>query len=144
MPTTFRHDLVAGIVTMLNRVKTAHPDLLLAVYPARPEGFPDLPCAFVDSRPESIKQDVDTRTRLISLSFVVVRRMTTNAEAMAAFDILVDYIVDAVTADPQFGTTGIHPGDFTVADEELTYGEDYYFASVRFSLANISILEPRA
>lgn len=143
-PSTFRHDIVAGLVTMLNTVKTANPTLLLAVYAARPEGFPDLPAAFVDSRPENVRQDSGTRTRLMSPSIVIVRRLTNNAEAMAAFDVLVDLVTDAITANPQFATDTIHPGEFSIADEEYDYGDDYKFAAVRFSLSNISIMEGRA
>lgn len=141
-PSTFRHDLVAGIVSMLNGVKTAHPTLLVAVYPARPESFPDFPCAFVDDRPEAVTQDEGTRTRNMTMSFLVVRRPTTNAETMAANDVLIDYIVDAVTANPQYGTTGMHSGNFTVAGEETPIG-DFLFPAVRFTLTGITIMEGR-
>jgi hypothetical protein len=141
-PTTFRADIAAGIEAVLNAFKTTHPDLLLAVYRARPESLPDLPAAFIDSRPETITHDSGTRTRTMAPSVVVVRRLTNNAEAMATFDTLVDLMVDAFTASPQFTSNTIWSA-MTVADEEYDYGGEYLLAAVRFSFGNVSIMEGR-
>ena len=142
MPTTFRNDIAAGIETVLNTFKTANPDLLRAVYRARPESFPDFPAAFVENRPESIGHSQGVRTRTMQPSVVVVRRITNNAEAMAAFDVLVDKLVDTFTANPQFAPGTIWD-EMTVADEDYPFG-DYDFAAVRFTFGDVSIMEGRA
>lgn len=142
MPTTFRTDQVTGIVAVLDGVKAAHPTLLLAAYPARPEGLPDLPCAFVENRPETIRHDSGTRTRTMSPSVIVVRRPTDNRETMLAFDALVDILVDAFTASPQFAPNTIW-SDMTVSDEDYPVGDDYILPAVRFTFPNVSIMEGR-
>jgi hypothetical protein len=141
-PTTFRTDIVTGLLAMLNGIVTAHPTLLIRAYRARPEGFPDLPCAYIDGRPEAVQQDTQTRTRLMAPQIVIVRRITNNDEAMTAFDTLVDYVVDAITANPQFAAGTMHRGTFTVTDEDAPFG-DYDLAAVRITLTNISIMEGR-
>jgi hypothetical protein len=140
--TTFRTDTVAGILGVLNAYITAHPAELLRAYPARPESLADLPAAFIENRPESITHDSGTRTRTMSPSVVVVRRITDNEEAMTAFDSLIDGLVDAFTAVPQFAADTIWSA-FTVADEEYAFG-DYIFAAVRFTFTNITAMEGRA
>jgi hypothetical protein len=141
MATTFRNDIAAGIETVLTTFRTAHPTLLLGVHRARPESFPDLPVAYIDHRPEAITHSQGTRTRTMQPSVVVVRRITDNAETMAAFDTLVDLLVDAFTASPQFAPDTIWD-QLTVADEDAHFG-DYDFAAVRFTFGDVSIMEGR-
>jgi hypothetical protein len=141
MATTFRTDIAAGIETVLVAFRTANPTLLLGVHRARPESFPDLPAAYIDGRPESITHSQGVRTRTMQPSVVVVRRITNNAEAMAAFDTLVDLLVDAFTAVPQFATGTIWD-QLAVADEDAPFG-DYDFAAVRFTFGDVSIMEGR-
>jgi hypothetical protein len=135
MATTFRTDIAAGIEAVLVAFRTANPTLLLGVHRARPESFPDLPAAYIDHRPEAIT------TRTMQPSVVVVRRITNNAETMAAFDTLVDLLVDAFTASPQFAPDTIWD-QLTVADEDAPFG-DYDFAAVRFTFGDVSIMEGR-
>lgn len=141
MPSTFRTDIVTGIEAVLLGVQAAHPTLLLAVSRARPEGFPDLPAAYIDTRPERITHDSQIRSRIMTPTVVVVRRITDNVEAMVAFDVLVDILVDAFTAVPQFAAGTIWD-ELEVADEDAPYG-DYDFAAVRFTFGNVSIQEGR-
>jgi hypothetical protein len=141
MSTTFRSDIVAGIASVLTTFQAANPDLLRAVHRARPESWPDLPAAYIENRPETITHDSGTRTRTMSPSVVVVRRITDNDEAMAAFDTLVDLLVDAFTAAPQF-TSGTIWSRMEVADEDAPFGE-YDFAGVRFTFPDITIMEGR-
>jgi len=139
---TFRADTTAGIVTVLNGVIAAHPTLLLRAYPSRPANVTvDLPAAFVENRPETVSHDSQTRTRLMTPSVIVVREYTDNAEAMAAFDILVDFLVDAFTAAPQF-STGTIWDTFTVADEEYVIG-DYLYPAVRFTFSDVTSMDGR-
>lgn len=142
MATTFRTDIVTGLLAVLNGVVAANPTLLIRAYRARPEGFPDLPAAYIDGRPEQITQDSQVRTRIMAPEIVIVRRITNNDEAMAATDTLVDIIVDAITANPQFATGTIHRGSFTVTDEDAPFG-DYDLAAVRIRLTDVSIQEGR-
>lgn len=141
MATTFRNDIAAGIASTLTAFQTANPDLLRAVYRARPESMPDLPAAWIDGRSESVGHSEQVRTRTMTVSVVVVRRITNNAEAMAAFDVLVDRLVDAFSAVPQFATGTIWD-QMSIADEDAPFG-DYDFAAVRFTFTNISIMEGR-
>jgi hypothetical protein len=141
MPTTFRSDIAAGIEAVLVAFRTANPTLLLGVHRARPESYPDLPAAYIDNRPEAITHSQGVRTRTMQPSVVVVRRITNNAETMAAFDTLVDLLVDAFTAAPQFTADTIWD-QLTVADEDAPFG-DYDFAGVRFTFGDVSIMEGR-
>ncbi len=141
MPTTFRNDVSAGILSTLNTFIAAHPTLLIRAFRARPESYPDLPCAYIENRPEVITHDSGTRTRLMNPSVVVVRKITNNAEAMAAFDVLVDLLVDAFTAVPQFASDTIW-SRMSVDDEDAPFG-DYDFAAVRFTFSEVSIQEGR-
>lgn len=142
MATTFRSDIAAGILTTLNTFIAAHPTLLLRAYRARPENITvDMPAAFIDARPETVNHDSQIRTRIMSPSVVVVREYTDNPEAMAAFDTLVDLLVDAFTAVPQFASTTMWDS-FTVADEEYVIG-DYLYPAVRFTFSDVTIQEGR-
>ena len=142
MATTFRTDVADGLLAVLNTFITANPTLLKRAYRARPSGFPDLPAAYIADRSEDITHDSGTRTRTMSgLSFMVVDEITDNLETMARFDTLIDLLVDAITASPQLGTTGIW-SRLTVTDQEVEYG-DYVLKGVRFAFPDISIMEGR-
>ena len=143
MTTTFRADTVAGIKAVLDAFVAAHPTLLLRAYSARPESFPDLPCAYVDYRSEAINHSQGVRDRQLNgLSFKVVDRITNNDETMQRMDILVDALIEHLTAYPQLGgTVGIWIR-LTVTDEDAPFG-DYDFFGVRFGFPDISIQEGR-
>ena len=139
--TTFRNDIAAGIYAVLNTYATANPDRLQRAYRARPTGLPDLPAAFIDSRPERVTHGESIRTRTMAPTVVVVRNASDNLEDAEAFDILVDALVDAFTASPQFATGTIWD-EMTVADEEYPVG-DYLLPAVRFTFGDITIMEGR-
>lgn len=141
MATTFRTDIADGILAVLVAFRSANPSLLTGVHRARPSSFPDLPAAYIENRPESIGHSMGVRTRTMSPSVVVVRRITDNAETMAAFDTLVDLLVDAFTASPSFAAGTIWD-EMTVSDEDAPFG-DYDFAAVRFTFDDITIMEGR-
>ena len=142
-PTTFRTAIGDGILAVLDGYKAAHGELLRRTSRARPTNIAaaDLPAAFIDARPETVSHSEGIRTRIMSPSVVVVRRPTDNLEDMAAFDSLVDGLMDAFTAVPQFAPVTIW-SDMTVADEEYEIG-DFLLPAVRFSFPNISIMEGR-
>jgi len=140
--TTFRRDVGDGIMTVLNGVIAAHPTLLLRAYRARPSNITtDMPAVFIDNRPEVVTHDSGTRTRLMSPTVVVVRAPGDNAEAMLAMDILVDYLADAFTAQPQF-VAGTMWDTYTIADEEYAIG-DYLYPAVRFSFGDVTQMDGR-
>jgi hypothetical protein len=142
MPTTFRADTSEGIYQVLAAYAAAHPDQLVRAYRARPANIAqDLPCAFPDSFPESVSHDSGLRTRIANPSVVIVHAYTENAETAAAFDVLVDGLMDAFTAVPQFMPNTIWDR-CTIEDFEETVG-DYLFPAVRFTFQNVSIMEGR-
>ena len=143
MTTTFRADIRAGLVTVLQGFKTANPTLLGSVLSARPEGFTgDYPVAFVDSQPEDIVHDSGTRTRTMTAVVAVVAEKTLNAEEQARFDILVDTLLDYFTANPHI-ITGTIWDRMRVEDYAEVIGEQYR-PGVRFGFENLSIQEGRS
>ena len=144
MPTTFRQDIVAGLVTILDGFKTANPTLLRHTFSARPPGFnTDLPCAFVGPRPETATHSQGIRTRTLSgLSVSFVDRLTDNAETMTRMDVLVDAFADYLTARPHV-IPGTIWNTWTVIDEQLDIGDGRALQVVTFTLPDLSISEGR-
>jgi hypothetical protein len=139
--TTFRSDVCDGILAVLNTFIAANPTLLLAAYRARPSGFPDLPAAYIAERSEDILHDSQTRTRTLTTSVLVVDQISDNAETMQRFDTLVDALIDAFSAAPQFSTTGVW-SRMSVADEQVDFG-DYVLTGARFTFPDLTIMEGR-
>ena len=143
MATTFRSDVADRLVTVLTAYQTAHPTLLKRVYRARPAGSPDVPYAFIGDRSESITHTQGTRTRIVDgLSFVVVDKISDNAETAQRMDTLVDGLVEHLTSYPQLGATDSIWSRLRVTDEDYPFG-DYDLTSVRFAFPDISIMEGR-
>jgi hypothetical protein len=146
MPSTFRTDITAGLVTILDAFIAANPTLLRRSERARPASVVgDLPIAFVDTRPESIVHDSGTRTRTMTPSVLVVNSIGDNAETVIAFDSLVDKLVDHFTDYPHITPNTIW-SSMSVDDETYSEGEEFvrYFHAVRFSFGNVSIQEGRS
>jgi len=141
MPTsTFRVDLVAGVTAMMNAYIAANPTKLLLHYRSLPAQFQDLPCSYLDVRPETVSHANGLRDRVTTPSIVVVTRLTDNGETTDIHDILVDSLLDWFTAYPHI-VTGTVWSDMTIADEAV--GTDNQFVGTRFSFGNISIAEGR-
>src|SRR5512146_2492632 len=99
--TTFREDVRAGIVSTLTLWKTANPTLIRKVWQVRPESFTlgDLPCVVIGNMSESISTMNGIRQRqLDSFTVDVVDRTPENAEAAARMDVLIDGLLDYLTA----------------------------------------------
>ncbi len=95
MTTTWRQDLVAALVAILQDEQTANPTLLRKVYSSRPGSFGETPAAYVGARHETITHDAGTRTRQFgNLTFVVVDSYRDNAQTGDLLDELVDNLVD--------------------------------------------------
>lgn len=98
MATTFRSDIVAALVTILQTTATAHPTLLRKVHSSRPGSFAELPVAWVGPRSEDITHDSGTRTRTFSGLTVTVADNYSTESGPDRLDDLVDILVDAFTA----------------------------------------------
>ena len=140
MPTTFRVDLVAVVTTMMAAYIAANPTKLVRHYRSLPAQFSDLPCSYLDVRPETVKHANGLRDRVTNPSVVVVTRLTDNGETTDIHDVLVDSLADWFTSYPHI-VTGTVWDEMTIADEAL--GEDSQFVATRFTFANISIAEGR-
>lgn len=140
MTTTFRRDVVAGASTMMAAFITANPTLLVRHFRSRPEAFVELPCTYLDVRPETITHSNGVRVRTTSPSIVAVTRLTEAGETSDLHDTLVDYLVDHFTDYPHIAA-GTVWDSMTVADEPT--GEDNQFAATRFTFNDISNGEGR-
>ena len=99
MPTTFRSDVVAGVLAVLTAQKTATPTQLRGVYSSRPGSFPETPCAYIAGRDEVITYTAGTRARtFVGLQVVLVDAMPDATEAGDRLDDLVDLLVDRFSA----------------------------------------------
>lgn len=144
MATTYRRDTKDRLVTVLEAFKTANPSLLTRVFRARPESSPDTPYIYIDALSEDVRFDMQTRTRTLSgLSFVLVDRITPNAETALRQDIVVDALIEHLSNYPQLGgTVGIW-SRITVSDEDAPFG-DYDYVGTRFTFPDIDIMEGHA
>lgn len=94
MPTTtWRTDLRAALVGIMNDQIAATPTLLRKVYPARPESFKELPCAYIQL-PERLTHDSQTRTRFAAPDIFIVDAYRDNVQGTAQFDQLIDLLVE--------------------------------------------------
>jgi len=143
MATTFRADLVAGIGTCLDAFIAANPTLLRRRFRIRPPSFTtDLPCAYIDLRPETVGFDAGTRTRTFSPSVVVVDALTDNGETYDRLDLLTDALVEHFTDYPQF-VAGTIWDRMSVGDEAEETGDGTVLAAVRFTFSNVSMQDGR-
>lgn len=146
MATTFRADIVAAIVTILQAQATATPTLLRQVHSSRPGSLPELPAAWVGSRDENITHDSGTRTRSFDgLTVVVADGFSGEVEAQGdRLDQLVDALVDRFTE----GVSAV-PGTIleltAVRDAEVAFGTEpvTYYRAVEFRLGRTFVKEGR-
>lgn len=99
--TTFREDARAGISATLSAWQAANPTLLRKVWQVRPESFTlgDLPCAVLGNFSETITTMNGIRQRVLDgFTVELVDRTPDNAEAAARMDVLVDAMLDYLTA----------------------------------------------
>jgi hypothetical protein len=145
--TTFRADLVTGFTTMLTAFIAANPTLVKRHFRVRPPSFDtDLPCTYLDLRPEVVEYAAGTQTRSISPSFVVVDRITSNDETMDRLDVVVDALVEFI--GHYGGSFGGHItatsvwSRMVIADGSEDDGQSQ-FAAARFSFPDLAIVEGR-
>jgi len=141
MTTTFRADVVAGMTTMMQAFIAANPTLVRRHFRVLPESFTtDIPCSYLDLRPEQISHDSGLRQRLMSPSIVVIFDAADNGEVIDAMDTTTDLLVDWFTSYPHI-VSGTVWDAMTVADESVP--NNLGMVAVRFTFGNISILEGR-
>lgn len=144
MATTFRADVRAALVGILQDQSTATPTLLRKVEPSRPSSFPEVPCAYVSNLTETITQTAGTRTRTLDGAEITV--VDSYREGVVdTLDQLVDLLVDRFTANVQrVGNAIIEPT--RVADAEVAVeGSERttYYRAVVISLARTAKWEGR-
>lgn len=143
MTTTFRTDVRAGLLSLLQTFQTANPTMLRSAHRARPEGFTgDYPIGFVDSQPETIFHTSGVRDRTMSPAVALVGEYRLNGEHADEFDLLVDAFLDWCSARPHI-VTGTVWDRMTISDYQEDIGEAVRPA-VRFTFTNLSIQEGRS
>ena len=148
MTTTFRQDITAGLVVILDAFIAANPTMVRRSEIAEPPSVAgDLPVAFVAGRPERITHTAQIRQRTMSPSVLVVSSITDNVETVQSHDALVDALVDHFTASPHISSNTIWE-DMTVADEDYDVasadGTVRHFYATRFTFEDVSIQEGRS
>lgn len=99
MTTTFRSDVTAGVVAILQAQQAATPDKLRAVYSSRPGSFPELPAAYIGNADERITYSGQLRTRtMVGMTAVLVDVYADSIESGDRLDVLVDLLVERFTA----------------------------------------------
>lgn len=124
MTTSWRSDLVAAHVTILEAQSAATPTLLRKVYRTRPGSYNELPLAFVGGRPETLTHDAGTRTRTIGIEVWIVDSYAgDNQQDGDRMDDLIDALVDLYD-DPsnvqRVGSSIIELTSITDTDLEVT------------------------
>jgi hypothetical protein len=141
-----RVDLVAGIGTMMTAFIAAHPDLLKRHFRSRPPSLvTDLPCSFLDLRPETVHYDSGLRDRLFTPSIVFVDRLTDNGETTDRLDALVDAFTDHLDNYAHI-VAGTSWSGGTWTDEQETLGgegEGAPAAAARWTFEPINFKEGR-
>lgn len=123
MATTWRVNLRAALVAILEDQSAATPTLLRKVYPNRPASFGETPCAYVSNLPERITHDAGTRTRRSAPQVMLVDTYRDNAQTGDLLDQLVDHLVDRfdLTGNVQrIANTIIELVSITDTDVEVT------------------------
>jgi hypothetical protein len=154
MTTTFRQDVVAGLLTILDAFKATNPTMLRRTAAAQPPSVVgDLPLAFIGLRPERVTHDSGIRERIMTPSVVVVSEMSDNVETVRRHDALVDALCDHFTSYPHLVTAGSQSEAGSIWDEMTIEDEDFpvtsddgktaHFYATRFTFGNLSIQEGR-
>lgn len=97
--TTFREQLVAGIMAVLTQFIAANPTMLRKVYGARPGSLAgsELPAAYIGSRDATFTYPNSIRQTHFTVIVGVVDAVPDGPQAVARHDILLDGLVGAFT-----------------------------------------------
>ena len=145
-----RVSLITAMLSMLDAFIAANPTLLRRRFKVRPPSLvTDLPCAYIDLRPETISWSNGVRDRTLSPSIVFVDQLTDNGETMDRFDTLIDAFTDHLDSYPHLFLTGLNNvwSNGSWADEQETLGDTQTgtapAAAARWTFADISYKEGR-
>jgi len=143
-----RVDLVTGLVAILDSFIASNPTLLRRRFTVRPPSLvTDLPCAYIDLRPETIHYDSAMRDRVASPSIVFVDIVTDNGESMQRKDVLVDAFTEHLDLHPLILTGNGVWSDGTWSDERENLGRpednDAPALAVRFTFNDVLIKDQR-
>lgn len=134
---TFRVDTVAGITTMCEAFIAAHPTIIARHFRVRPPSLnTDLPCTYLDLRPEALGYVNGLVTRVMNPSIVAVFRLTDNAETMDRLDSAVDLLTLHFGGYPHI-VAGSWWSSMTVAEENAG-DEESDLLAVRFTFNEYS------
>jgi len=138
--TTFREDVRAGIVTTLRAFQAANPDLVRQVWPVRAGSITlgDTPALVVGDLHETIATMQGVRQRTMDgFAVEVIDQAPDNLEASNRMDLLVDAVMDFLTAayHSASGTSIVEP--IGVEDGAASLGGEgqnlaYYGQTIRF------------
>lgn len=143
MPTTtWRRDMRAAIFGVLEEFWFQNPDLLRGAHRARPEGFGELPVAWVGAMPETITHDSGTRQRSIRPTVWIADHISSNEEAVARLDVIVDELTDRYTSAVRRIPTSIIQ-QVGVEEDEIEVGDAHYLV-VRLLFDRSTIVEGRS
>jgi len=99
MTTTFRSDVVAAVMAVLQAQQTATPDQIRAVYSTRPGSFTETPCAYIGGRDETVSFSGGRagyglmERRMVGLTVTLVDTFLDPTAASDRLDDLVDLLV---------------------------------------------------
>lgn len=142
MSTTFRADVAAGLKSVLDTFKAANPTLVRATFIQRPTAPREFPTAYVGERSETVSHDAGTRRRTMSPTVVVVDSPTDPDAVMGRMDIVVDALLDALTAQTHLASGVVWRGIGSITDTVEQVGDAMYPAVV-ITLVDVEIEEGR-
>ena len=136
-----RVDLITALLSMLDAFIAANPTLLRRRFAVRPPSLvTDLPCAYIDLRPEDVHWSNSVRDRVLRPSIVFVDQITDNAEVMQRMDTLVDAFTDFLDGYAHlFVGTGINNvwSNGSWNDESVDISVNVPAEAVRWSFADV-------
>lgn len=139
----FRVDLVAGVGTMMAAFIVANPTLLKRHFRSRPPSLnTDLPCSYLDLRPEDVHYAQGVRDRTLTPSIVFVDHLTENGETTDRMDALVDAFAEHLDLYAHV-IPGTVWSDGTWTDESQELGDGKPAAATRFTFGPLSKTEGR-
>jgi len=116
---TFRAQFRAGLKTVLDTVKAANPSALLEVREYPPESY-HTPLAYVEKGVnETLQHTSGVRIRTLRGNIVLVNKLVSNDQATDEQDVLVDLVLDALTAAPRAASASTLIQPVSVTDTEL-------------------------
>jgi hypothetical protein len=117
---TFRAQFRAGLKTVLDTVKSANPSALLEVREYPPESY-HTPLAYVEKGVnETLQHTSGVRIRTLRGNIVLVNKLVSNDQATDEQDVLVDLVLDALTAAPRAASASTLIQPVSVTDTELS------------------------